>query len=84
MTARSRIASPASGGTPPRTCSTPAWPSRSAAASSPRSVSVRAKRVARFDSAADAAAFSAAHDQFAGTGAALAALAALPMLVAIL
>ena len=44
---------------------------------------LRAKRVARFDSAADAAAFSAAHDQFAGTGTALAALAALPILVAI-
>lgn len=45
---------------------------------------VRRKRVGRFDSATDAAAFSAAHDQFAGTGAALAALAAVPMLVAIL
>jgi hypothetical protein len=45
---------------------------------------VRGKRVARFDSAADAAAFSAAHDQCVGAGAALGGLALLPILVAIL
>jgi hypothetical protein len=45
---------------------------------------VRGKRVARFDSAGDAAAFSAAHDQCVGAGAALGGLALLPILVAIL
>jgi hypothetical protein len=45
---------------------------------------VRGKRVARFDSAADTATFGAAHDRCVGTGAALAGLALLPILVAIL
>jgi hypothetical protein len=45
---------------------------------------VRGKRVARFDSAPDAAAFSAAHDQCLGAGAALGGLALLPILVAVL
>ena len=43
----------------------------------------RAKRLARFDSEADAAAFAAAHEEFVGRGTALAGLAALQMLVAI-
>jgi hypothetical protein len=45
---------------------------------------VRGKRVARFDSAADAAAFTAAHEQCVGAGAMLGGLALLPILVAIL
>jgi len=45
---------------------------------------VRGKRVARFDNAADAAAFSAAHGQCLGAGAALGGLALLPILVAVL
>ncbi len=45
---------------------------------------VRGKRVARFDSATDAAKFSAAHDQCVGAGTALGGLALLPILVAVL
>jgi len=45
---------------------------------------VRDKRIARFDSAGDAAAFSAAHEQCVGAGVALGGLALLPILVAVL
>ena len=44
---------------------------------------VRGKRVARYDSAGDLEAFGAALDRCTGAGAVLAALAALPILVAI-
>ena len=45
---------------------------------------VRGRRVARFNSAADAAAFTGAHEQCVGAGAALGAFALLPILVAVL
>jgi hypothetical protein len=45
---------------------------------------VRRTRVARLDSAADAAAFAAAHVQCLGAGAALGGLAVIPIVVAVL